>query len=141
MATKSDFTAEQWQTLVFSVQDTMMFVSLANGTKFFEGVGEAMAAARFLTQEAKTSESTLIRDLAVGIRGRDKELTKEPAALEATVLGHVAEAVAIVTEVAADELDAFKAFILGIAEATAEAKNDVDADEQNAIEKLKSALL
>jgi hypothetical protein len=141
MATKNDFTEAQWQTLVFAIQDTMMFVSVSNGAKFFEGMGEAMATARFLTDQAKTSTSTLVRDLAMGIKGRDKELSKDPAALEATVLDRIAAAVAVVSEVAADELDAFKAFLVGVAEATAEAKNGIDEAEANAIEKVKSALL
>ena len=100
-----------------------------------------MATARFLTDQAKSSTSTLVRDLAMGIKGRDKELGKDPAGVEAMVLDRLAAAVAVVREVAPDELDGFTGFIVGVAEATAEAKNGVDEQEAVAIAKVKSALL
>ncbi|HEY5540588.1 MAG TPA: hypothetical protein VIL41_03935 [Coriobacteriia bacterium] len=142
MATKSDFTAEQWQALVFAMEDTMMLVSISNGAKFFESMVEIGATAKFMAEQSRGSRSTLVRDLASGAgMRRDRDLTRDPANLEMAGLSRIAEAVAVVTDVAADELDAFKEFILGVADAAAEARNGVDDQESNAIDKIKSALL
>ena len=142
MATKADFTQGQWRTLVFAMEDTMMFVSLSNGAKFFESLGEATATARFLNEQHKTSASTLVRDLATGAgMHRDKQIGGDPALMEAAVLSRVAEAVSTVAAVAPDELDAFKTLLMGVADATAEARGGIDDAEQTAIDKVKSALL
>ena len=142
MVTKADFTEDQWRVLAFAIEDIVMYVSVANGPKIFESISEIGASARFMSEQGKTSESTLVRDLATGAGWhRDKAMKGDSADIEATVLDRIAEAVAIVTEVAPDELDALKAFIVGVAQAAAEAKNGVDEKEANAIEKIKSALL
>ena len=65
MATKTDFTTEQWETLCYGVTDAMMLVSVANGPHFWESMSETTAAARYLVDQAKTSTSTLVRDLAM----------------------------------------------------------------------------
>ena len=142
MATKSDFTAEQWSSLAFAVEDAMMLVSVANGPHFFESMGEATASARYMAEQAKTSTSTLVRDLATGLGvHRDKTLPRDLAAMEPAVLTRVTEASKTVADVAPDELPAFKEFLLGVAEAAAEAKNGVDEQEQAAIDKIKTALV
>ena len=142
MATKADFSEEQWQTLVYSVLDAMAFVAFSNGTHFWETMKEATATAKFLKRQAESSPSTLVRDLATGIgMKRDKKLTSEPAAMEAEVTGVLAEASKSVADVAPEELDAYKAFILGVADAAAEASGAVDDSEQAAIDKIKAALV
>lgn len=142
MATKADFTGDQWLTLVFAMEDTMTFVSLSNGVHFFESMGEATATARFLNEQHKAATSTLVRDLSTGAgMHRDKEVGRDPAQMESAVLSRVAEAVETVRTVAPDELDAFKAFLIGVADATAEARNGIDDAEQTAIDKIKSALV
>ena len=142
MATKSDFSEEQWTTLVYSVQGAMAFVAFSNGAHFWESMKEASATGKFITQQAKSSASTLVRDLAMGGGfKRDKKLTAEPAAMETEVTSLLADASKIVADTAPDELDAYKAFILGVADAAAEASGAVDDSEQAAIDKIKAALV
>jgi len=142
MATKTDFSEEQWQTLIYSVQDAMAFVAFSNGAHFWESMKEATATGKYITAQAKSSPSTLVRDLAMGgSMKRDKKLTAEPAAMEAEVTRVLAEASKSVADVAPDELAAYKAFILGVADAAAEASGGVDDSEQAAIDKIKAALV
>ena len=142
MGPKSDFTAEQWSSLAFAIEDAMMLVSVANGPHFFESMGEATASARYMADQAKSSTSTLVRDLATGLgMHRDKTLPRDLDAMEPAVLARVAEASKIVADVAPDELPAFKAFLLGVANAAAQAKNGVDDKEQAAIDKIEGALV
>jgi hypothetical protein len=142
VATRADFTDEQWDTLVFAIEDTVMLVSVANGPKFFESVAEIGATARFMAEQRKMSRSTLVRDLTdgIGLR-RDGGLVGDPVHVESAVLSRVAEAFAIVTDTAPDEAAAFKEFLLEIAQTAAEARHGVNDQEANAIEKIKSALL
>ncbi|MDR3686240.1 MAG: hypothetical protein P4L93_04700 [Coriobacteriia bacterium] len=140
MATKTDFTPDQWEALAFAVTDTMMFVTMANGTHFWESMSETTAAARYLLEQAKTSASTLVRDLAVDA-GRHRDKTIKSDDIEPVTMDRVAAAFAIIREVAPDEAEAFKALVLGVADAAAEAKNGIDDAESNAIDKVKSALL
>ncbi len=142
MATKSDFTEDQWLTLVYSVQDTMAFVAFANGAHFWESMKEATATGKFITGQAKSSPSTLVRDLAMGGgMKRDKKLKAGAAEMETEVLGVLAEASKLVADIAPDELDAYKDFILGVASAAAEASGATDETEQAAIDKIKGALV
>ena len=140
MATKTDFTPEQWEALGFAVTDTMLYVTISNGTHFWESVGETSAAARYLVDQARTSASTFVRDLATdAAHHRDKSV--KPEVMEPATLDRIAAALAIVNEVAPDEAEAFKTLILGVADAAAEAKNGIDEAESNAIDKIKSAML
>jgi hypothetical protein len=142
MATKSDFAPDEWDALGFAVEDTVMVVALSNGPKFFESMAEIGATAKFMAEQARTSRSTLVRDLA-GHAGmhRDKEMTADPVRMEATALSRVAAALALVASAAPDEVDAFTEFVIGVACSAAEARNGVDDREANAIDKIKSALI
>jgi hypothetical protein len=140
MATKADFTPEQWEALAFALTDTMMFVTMANGTHFWESMSETTAAARYLVEQAKTSPSTLVRDVATDA-GRHRDKTVNAQDIETVTLDRVAFALSVVNAVAPDEAEAFKALVLGVADAAAEAKNGIDDAEETAIDKVKSALL
>jgi hypothetical protein len=142
MATKADFTDEQWLELRFAVQDTMAFVAFANGAHFWETIKEATATAKYIGSQVRESPSTLVRDLAgAGGTKHEKLNPSDAAEFERAVLDTVASASKIVADTAADELDAFKGFVLGVAAAAAESSGAVDDKEQAAIEKIKSALV
>ena len=140
MATKTDFTPEQWEALAFAVTDAMMFVSVANGPHFWESMSESTAAARFLVDQTKTSPSTLVRDLAMDAGHHRDKTVKDPTQMEAITLERVSAAAGIVAGVDPEELEAFKGLVLGVADAAAEAKNGVDEQESAAIEKIRVAL-
>lgn len=140
MASKTDFTAEEWQVLQWAVTDTMAYVAMAD-PGFWDQFKEATAAAKYITASKTTSTSQLVRDLAGDIHAkRDKEVSSNPADVAGEVAQRVSEASKLVAEKDADELEAFKAFILGIAQATAEAAKGVDPNESDAIAKITEAL-
>jgi hypothetical protein len=140
MATKTDFTPEEWQILQWAVFDTVAYMSLAE-KGFWDTFKEAGAAAKFIANATASSASPLVRDLAGDVRTKkDAEVTGNPTDMAGEVAERVSEGAGIVAAKAADELEAFKAFVLGIAEATSEAAGGVGGNEAAAIEKIRAAL-
>ena len=140
MATKTDLTAAEWQTLKWAVTDTMLYISMAD-PGFWDTFKEANAAAHYMAAARQTSESALVRELAADIKTkRDKEVSGNPADVSGEVIERVNEAVEIVSGKAPEDLEGFKAFIIGVAKATAEAAKGTGSTEARAIAKLESAL-
>jgi hypothetical protein len=140
MATKADFTPEEWQVFQWAVLDTMAYMSLAE-KGFWDTFKEASAAAKYLADAKASSTSLFVRDLAGDVKSKkDSEVSGNPADMAGEVAERVSEAAGIVAEKAADELEAFKGFILGVAEATAAAADGVGPNEAQAIEKIRAAL-
>ena len=67
MATKADFTEEEWKTLQKGVTGAGMLVS-AGDRDFTDSFGEAGALAKYLGAQREKSESQFIRELA-SVRG------------------------------------------------------------------------
>jgi hypothetical protein len=140
MATRSDFTPEEWMVLRFAMQDTMTWISMVD-PKFFASFKEATAGAKYLANAAKNSPSLLVRDLAQDVHSKqDEELKAAGLNLEEPTLERITNAVALVAEKAPEDLDGFKAFIGGLADAAAEASGGVTDSESAALFKVKSAL-
>jgi len=140
MATKADYSAEEWQILQWATMNTMAYLSLAD-PGFWDSFKEATGAAKFLAAQKDSSTNLLVRDLAGDVKTkRDKEATSNPTTLADEVTARVSEAVAIVAEKDAADVDAFKTFILGLAEATAAAVDGVGPTEAAAISKVEIAL-
>lgn len=140
MATKTDFTAEEWEALQWAATDTIACLSLAD-PGFWDSFKEATGAAKYLASQADTSESVLIRDLAVDVKAkRDPNLTSNLTDIVGQTAKRIEAAVAVLAEKAPDDLESFKAFILGIADATALAAGGMGATETEAIEKIAEAL-
>jgi len=140
MATKTDFTPDEWQTLRWAVTDTMIYLSMAD-PGFWDTFKEANAAAHYMAAAKQTSESALVRELAADIKAkRDKEVSGNPTDVSGEVIERVSEAVKIVSDKAPEDLEGFKAFIIGVAKATAEAAKGTSATEAQAIAKLEAAL-
>ena len=140
MATKADFTAEEWQTLQLAVSDTMAYLAMAD-RGFWDSFKEASGAARFVADAKTNSTSLLVRDLAGDIKAkRDKQISENPTDMAGEVVERVGEAKAIVAAKAPDELEAFRAYLLGLAEATAEAVGGVAETEAAAIDKIRAVL-
>jgi hypothetical protein len=138
MATKKAFTAAEWETLQWSVTDTMSYVSMADAG-FWDTFKEATAAAKFMARVKTTEADVLVRELAGDVKiHRDKAVTA--ADMAGAVCGRVSEAARLVTEKAPEDLDSYKRFIVGVAEATAEAAKGVSAAESVAIEHIQEAL-
>jgi hypothetical protein len=140
MATKTDFTPDEWQTLRWAVTDTMVYLSMAD-PGFWDTFKEANAAAHYMAAAKQTSESALVRQLAGDVKAkRDKEVSGNPTDVSGEVIERVNEAVKIVSGKAPEDLEGFKAFIIGVAKATAEAAKGTSPTEAQAIAKLEAAL-
>jgi hypothetical protein len=140
MATKTDFTPDEWQILKWAVTDTMMYLSMAD-PGFWDMFKEANAAAHYMAAAKQTSGSALVRQLAADIKTkRDKEMSGNPTDVSGEVIDRVNEAVRIVAGKAPEDLEDFKAFIIGVAKATAEAAKGTGPTEAQAIAKLAAAL-
>ena len=140
MATRADFTDDEWRALQLAVGDTMAWLTMAD-PGFWEMFKEAKGAAKFISSVKLTSESFLVRQLADEMKmKRDKALSANPTDMASEVIARVVDAAAIVADKAPDDLPAFKEFILGVAKATAEAAEGVGPTEASAIAKLEAAL-
>lgn len=140
MATKADFSEEEWQTLEWAVADTMAYLSMAD-PGFWDTFKEASGAARFIAENKDSSANLLVRDLAGGLKAkRDKELTGNPTDMSGSVVARVSEAASLVAEKAPEDLPAFREFVLGLAEATAAAVEGIGELEAGALDKIRVAL-
>jgi hypothetical protein len=138
MATKADFSEEEWETLQRGVTGAGMYVSLAD-RDFTDSFGEAKALAKYLGEQRTQSQSTLVRDIAA-VHGSGFGFRTSPQELESETLGALSSATATLNAKAPDEVDAYRALVVGAAEHVAEAKGGLADAETAAIDKIKQAL-
>jgi hypothetical protein len=138
MATKDDFTEDEWKALQRGVTGAGMLVSVSD-RDFTDSFGEASALAKYLGQQHESGGSELIRELAKA-KGTGFGITDSPQEVEAETLESLREAVATLGAKAPEELDAYRALALGTARHVAEAKGGVTEVETATIVKLEEAL-
>jgi hypothetical protein len=139
MATKADFTEDEWKTMQKGVMGAGMLVSLSD-PDFTDTFGEASAIAKYLAEQRASAGSELIRELA-GVHGRGGfGLTDSRAEVEAETLAALRSAKEVLAAKAPDEVDAYRALALGVAERAATAKSGLEAAEAAAIETVREAL-
>jgi hypothetical protein len=138
MATKADFTEDEWETLRKGVAGAGMLVSIGD-RDFTDTFGEVGALAKRLSEERKESRSPLMRELATG-RPSGFGLTASPEEVEAQTLEALRSATAILAAKAPDEAGAYRQLLLDVAEAVADAKGGVKPGETGAIDKITEAL-
>ena len=138
MATKADFTEEEWKTMQKGVTGAGMLVSVSDAD-FTDSFGEASALAKYLAGQQQTSDNVLIRDLA-HVHGTGFGFTASREKAETETLDALRSAVATLQAKAADELAAYQGLVIGVAEHVAGAKTGVKPSETEAIAKIKEAL-
>ena len=138
MATKADFTEDEWKTLQKGVTGAGLLVSVSD-RDFTDTFGEAGALAKYLGEQRQSSDSALIRDLAA-VHGSGFGLTASAEKVERETLDSLRSAISTLQAKAPDEVDAFRALVLGLAERAATAKSGVEESETAAIGKVKEAL-
>ena len=138
MATKTDFSADEWKTMHKGVTGAGMFVS-SSDADFTDSFGEASALAKQLVDERTTGTTQLVRELAqTGGSGfgvfssRDKVETETLDALRSSV--------ALLGTKAPEEQEPYRKLVLDVAERVAEAKGGVSDKETAALGKIKEAL-
>ena len=139
MATKADFTEDEWETLRKGVSGSGMLVSLSD-RDFTDTFGEAGAMAKYLAAQRQGGATELVRELSEG-RPPGFGFTASPQEVEKETLAALTSAKAILAEKAPDEADSYVQHVLGVMDAVAEAKGGgVSADEAAAIERIKATL-
>lgn len=138
MATKADFTEDEWEAMRKGVTGSGLLVSIGD-RDFTDSFGEAAALAKYLGAQRQASPSQLVRELAAG-RGTGFGLTASQQEVETETLAALHSASATLAAKAPDEEDAYRQLVLGAADAVAEAKGGVKAGESAAIEEIRAAL-
>ena len=138
MATKADFTDEEWKTLQAGVTGAGTFTALADRS-FFDSFKESSAFAHHLRDAHTQNESSLIRDVATG-HERPFGLTSSPQEIESSTVAAVEQAVAILESKAPEELPAYRKLVLDVAESVADAAKGVSPQENGALDRIRAAL-
>jgi hypothetical protein len=138
MATKADFTKEEWKTMQKGVAGAGAVVSVSD-PDFTDSFGEAGALAKYLAEQQENSGSVLVRDLA-HVHGTGFGFTTSREKAETETLDALRSAVATLQAKAQDELTAYQELVIGVAEHVASAKTGVKPSETDAITKIREAL-
>jgi hypothetical protein len=138
VATKADFTEEEWKTLQEGITGAGMLVAVSE-PGFFDTFKEANAMAKHLSEAHRRSDNELVREVASG-HERPFGLTASPAEVEKATTDSLHSAVAALSAKAPDDLPAYRQLVLDVAESVAEAAKGVGADETQALEVIRSAL-
>lgn len=138
MATKADFSEDEWQALHKGATGSGLMVSVGD-RDFTDTFGEAGALAKQMRHAHEESTSELVRELA-GIRGSGFGFTTSPEKAEAETLDSLRTGMAALEAKAPDEKSAYREFVLDVANAVASAKGGVAESESAVIEKITAAL-
>jgi tellurite resistance protein len=138
MATKADFTEDEWKAMQKGVTGAGMLVSFSD-RDFTDTFGEAGALAKYLREQSEKNASELMRQLAE-IHGSGFGLIASPREVESDTLDALRSATATLATKAPDEAGAYRQLVLGVAENVAEAKGGLKPSETAAIDKIKEAL-
>jgi hypothetical protein len=138
MASKKDFTADEWTQLQHGLAGTVLLVSVSD-PGLFDTFKEAGAAAKHYGDARCNNTSELVRELS-GDTGMGFALGKNPQQLETGTLSALRAAASALKEKAPDEADAYKQFVLEVAQSVAEAAKGTSAVESAEIEKIRTAL-
>ena len=138
MATRADFTDEEWKAMQEGLTGAGMFVALVD-RGFFDSFKEANALAHHLREAHARSDSVLIRDLATG-HDRPFGMTASPAEVEQSTVAALAQAVAALEAKAPEDLPAYRQLVLEVAQSVAEAAKGVSQQENQALDSIRAAL-
>ena len=138
MATRSDFTDNEWEAMQNGVTGAGALVS-ASDRDFTDTFGEASALAKALGAYREQSDSAVIRELA-NARGRGFGLTDSPQEIESKTIAALQSALETLAAKAPDEKERYRQFVLGVANAVAEAKGGLSDPEAEALGRIKGAL-
>ncbi len=158
MATKADFTAEQWQSLVQAPMAIGALITMASPA-MGDALKESMAVAKQIAEAAQASGNSELmtamtnefKDRASAKEAQVKPEGRDPAAIKAQMLGVVQNAAAAIdANASSEEAAQVKNWLYGLGEAAANAAKEgdfmgiggekVNADEEAALAELKGAL-
>jgi hypothetical protein len=138
MATRADFTDEEWKAMQEGLTGAGMFVALAD-RGFFDSFKEANALAHHLREAHEHSDSVLIRDLATG-HDRPFGVTSSPEEVERGTVAALEQAVSVLEAKSPEDLPAYRQLVLDVAESVAAAAKGVSPQENEALDRIRAAL-
>jgi hypothetical protein len=138
MATKADFTEDEWKAMQKGVTGAGMLVSVSD-RDFTDTFGEAGALAKYLGEQREQNQSELIREVAAA-RGSGFGLTDSQEEVETETIESLRSATAALAAKAPDEVGAYRELVLGVADHVANAKGGLKPTEEAAIAKIREAL-
>ena len=138
MATKADFTEQEWETLQKGVTGAGLLVSVSDRS-FFDTFKEAGTLAKQVAQAKEKNPSELVRELA-DVKGTGFGVRSSPDEVETETLAALQTAKTTLESKARDELEPYRQFVLEVAQAVADSAGGGETAETAAIEKVKSAL-
>ena len=138
MASKKDFSADEWTKLQHGLAGTVLLVSLSD-PGLFDTFKEAGAAARHYAEARRNNASELVRDLSAD-PGLGFGLGMSPQALETETTSALGAAAAALKQKAPDELDAYRQFVVEVAQSVAGAAKGTSEAETAVVAKLESVL-
>src|SRR3954470_1956269 len=138
MASKADFTEEEWKALEKGLMGAGMFVS-ASEPDFTDTFGEAGALAKYVAERREGGGSELIRELAQ-VHGSPFGFMASSEKVEAETLAALRSAAAALAAKAPEDLDAYRELVLGASQHVAMAKGGEKQRETAAIQKIREAL-
>jgi hypothetical protein len=138
MATRADFTDEEWKAMQEGITGAGMFVAMVD-RGFFDSFKEASALAHHLREAHEHSDSVLMRDLATG-HDRPFGVTASPEEIEQGTVATLEQAVAVLKAKAPEELPAYRQLVLEVAQSVAEAAKGVSSQENLALDRIRAAL-
>jgi hypothetical protein len=138
MATRADFTDEEWKAMQEGITGAGMYVALAD-RGFFDSFKEANALAHHLRDAHEHSDSVLVRDLATG-HDRPFGASASPEEIEQSTVATLQQAVVVLDAKAPEDLAAYRQLVLDVAQSVAEAAKGVSAQESEALDHIRAAL-
>ena len=138
MATKTDFTADEWNALHRGATGSGLLVSMSD-RHFSETFGEASALSKYVAGQRLAASSPLIRELAAA-GGTGFGLTTSPDKLRDETLSAIAAGLAALQAKSPDDVEPYRQFVLGIADAVAAAKGGVTKVETEMVDQIRRAL-
>jgi len=138
MATKSDFTEQEWETLRKGATGAGLLVSVSDRS-LFDSFKEAGALAKHLAGSRTGADSDLIKELSTE-RGLGFGMTTSPQELETETLDALRESVTTLQAKAPDEVDEYRSFVVELAETVGRAAGGGEEVEAAAVAKIRSAV-
>ncbi len=137
MATKADFTEDEWSAMQKGVTGAGMLASLSD-RDFTDSFGEASALAKFLGAQRTANASALLQELSV-VKRTGFGFTDSPQEVETETLEAIQTSLAALSTKAPEEVAAYRELVLGAATHVAEAKGGVTDTESAAIARVEGA--
>ena len=117
MASRADFSDEEWKALQEGITGAGMFVALVD-RGFFDSFKEANALAHHLREAHERSDSVLVRDLATG-HDRPFGMTASPQEIEQSTVATLQQAVTVLEAKSPEDLPAYRQLVLDVAQSVA----------------------